>query len=80
MNDPEWFDTDRWWVLRNGLYASGRVTIYTRLYKEDFFDYPKWTLRFTLEDPDNLVQLDPNLTLDEAKEVAMVLSIARSNK
>lgn len=78
MNEPEWQETDYWWLLRN-FNANAGPSVYTRLYKPDYPEYPVWTARFALEH-NATVQLDPTLTLQEAMDAAKVLSIARSRQ
>lgn len=75
MNDLQWTDAGRWWLLRS---AGLRDKIYTRLFEPGYADYPMWTVQFVLETQNTYVQLDPNLSLDEAKDAAKVLSISRS--
>lgn len=80
MDDLKWEDEGYWWLLRLQRLRQSRTAnylIYTRLYKPNYYAYPVWTVRFVMGDQGDFVQLDPTLTLDEAKNVAKTLSVAR---
>ena len=64
---PEWESYGHWWTL----WVDGRGERKARVYHPDY--KPKWIVRI-FGNPDEFIQLDPDLTLEEVKAVCLVLT------
>lgn len=61
---PEWREYETW----HSLWAWGRGVILARVYKGE----PLWGIEL-LTEPRILTEVDPNLTLDEVKQIVQTL-------
>lgn len=72
-DDLHWEDYPDWSTLDWSTLVDRDGTRYIRLYNPSL--YPQWTVRLGFgEKPVNRIQIDPDLTLDEAKDFCRVLA------